>query len=102
MSNEFKPNGGANEKRMRFDSEIEPSSFDQWLTERYGKGTILKETISEYIVTLSFTGIGKTALWEVAEYDKRCRRVMVYAYASIEEAMESFFDSVQRSRSEGR
>ena len=68
---------------------------------KYGKGTILKETIGEYIVTLSFTAIGKTALWEVAEYDKRRRRVMVYAYASSEEGMESYFDSVQRLRREG-
>ena len=101
MSNEFSPDGRVSEKRVRFDSEIEPGSFDQWLTERYGKGTLLKETIGEYIVTLSFTGIGKTALWEVAEYDKRRRRGMVYAYASSEEAMESYFNSVQRSRSEG-
>ena len=70
MSNEFNADERASEKRMRFDSEIEPRYFDQWLTERYGKGTILKEAIGD-------------------------------AYASEEEAMESFFDSMQRSRSEG-
>lgn len=114
MSNEFSADEGANGKRMQcsrpdFDSEIEPRYFDEWLTERYGKSTILKETIGDDIVTLSFTGIGRTlkitdppAFWEVAEYNKRRRRVMVYAYASEEEASVSFFASVERSRSERR
>ena len=100
VSGEFPPSNAVETRRFG-KIVIEPGSFDQWLTERYGKGTILKETIGEYIVTLSFTGIAKTALWEVAEYDKRRRRVMVYTYASSEEGMESYFDSVQRLRREG-
>jgi hypothetical protein len=69
----------------------------------------LKETIGDWIVSLSFTGIGtvegdilKSAspdFWEVAEYNKRRRSVMVYTYASEEEARNSFFDSVERIQS---
>ena len=102
----------ANEKEQQFarlnlNAEVEPSSFDEWIIKRYGKGTILKETIGDWIVTLSFTGIGHIlestdppAFWEVAEYNKRSRRVNDYRYASEEEASESFFDSVERYRSE--
>ena len=91
--------------RPYLNAEVEPWSFDDWIIKRYGKGTILKETIGSWIVTLSFTGIvlertDPPAFWEVAEYNKRSRRVDAYRYASEKEASESFFDSVERYRSE--
>ena len=51
MSNEFSADERASGKRMRFDSEIEPRYFDglRKETEKNGKGTILKETIGDYI-----------------------------------------------------
>jgi len=113
MTERFIADEGANGKEMQFaplnfNAEVEPLSFDEWIAKRYGKGTILKESIGDWIVTLSFTGIGHIpkstdlpAYWEVAEYNKGCRRVNVYQYASEEEASESFFDSVERYRSEG-
>jgi hypothetical protein len=112
MSYKFSVDEVANEKELQFarlnlNAEVEPWSFDEWIIKRYGKGTILKETIGDWIVTLSFTGIGHflestdpPAFWEVAEYNKRSRRVNDYRYASEKEASESFFDSVERYRSE--
>ena len=114
MCNEFSADAGANEKEMQlarhnFSAKIEPWSFDEWITKRYGKGTILKETIGDWIVTLSFTGIGhipKTTdpppFWEVAKYNERYRRVTVYQYDSEKEATGSFFDSVERHWGERR
>jgi len=113
MSNEFRADQRANEGEMPFarldlNAEIEPCSFEEWITERYGKCIILKETIADWIVTLSFTGIGRSlestdspAFWEVAEYNKRRRRLNVYRFASEEEAAESFFGSMERYRSVG-
>ena len=112
MSYKFSADEGASQKeiqfaRVNFNAEVEPWSFDEWTIKRYGKGIILKETIGDWIVTLSFTGIGyilestdPPAFWEVAEYNKRRRRVNVYPYASEKEASESFFYSAERCRSE--
>ena len=112
MSCKFSADEGASQKeiqfaRVNFNAEVEPWSFDEWIIKRYGKGTILKETIGDWIVTLSFTGIGHIlestdppAFWEVAEYNRRRRRVNVYPNASEKEASESFFDSAERCRSE--
>jgi hypothetical protein len=94
--------------KINSNAEVEPCSFEQWITESGGKGTILKETVGDWIVTLSFTGIsasddflksGEPGFWEVCDYNKRRRTVMVYDYASEEEATISFFDSVKRIRS---
>jgi hypothetical protein len=111
MNDKFIADEGANEEGMQFaplnfNAEVEPLSFDEWIAKRYGKGIILKEPIGDWIVTLSFTGIGRVlkstdppAYWEVATYNKRRRRVNVCQYASEKEASESFFDSVERYRS---
>jgi hypothetical protein len=79
MNDEFSADEGQSEEgmqfaRLNFDAEIEPCFFDEWITKRYGNGTILKEAIGNWIVTLSFSGIGHILkstdpppLWEVAE-----------------------------------
>jgi hypothetical protein len=113
MNDEFSADEGQSEEgmqfaRLNFDAEIEPCFFDEWITKRYGNGTILKEAIGNWIVTLSFSGIGHILkstdpppLWEVAEYNKWRRRVTIHEYASEEEATGSFFDAVERYQSEG-
>ena len=63
MNNEFSASKSANEREMKFarinsDAEIENCSFEEWMTEVHGKGVIFKETIGDWIVTLSFMGIG--------------------------------------------
>jgi hypothetical protein len=79
------------------------------VSEVRGKGVILKETIGDWIVTLSFMGIGigddflktgRPGFWEVSEWNRRRRYGMAYDYGSEEDATESFFDSVDRYRSE--
>ena len=64
MNDKFIADEGANEEGMQFaplnfNAEVEPLSFDEWIAKRHGKGTILKEPIDDWIVTLSFTGIGR-------------------------------------------
>ena len=114
MNNEFSASKSANEREMEFarinsDAEIENCFFEEWMTEVRGKGVILKETIGDWIVTLSFMGIGigddflktgRPGFWEVSEWNRRRRYGMAYDYGSEEDATESFFDSVDRYRSE--
>ena len=114
MNNEFSASESANKREMKFarinsDAEIENCSFEEWMTEVRGKGVILKETIGDWIVTLSFMGIGigddflktgRPGFWEVSEWNRRRHYGMAYDYGSEENATESFFDSVDRYRSE--
>jgi hypothetical protein len=114
MNNEFSASESANEREMKFarinsDAEIENCSFEEWMTDVRGKGVILKETRGDWIVTLSFMGIGigddflktgRPEFWEVSEWNRRWRNGMAYDYGSEEDARESFFDSVDRCRSE--
>lgn len=74
------------------------------------KTGIAARTVRElWIVTLSFMGIGigddflktgRPGFWEVSEWNRRRRYGMAYDYGSEEDATESFFDSVDRYRSE--
>jgi hypothetical protein len=115
MNNEFSASKSANEREMKFarinsDAEIENCSFEEWMTEVRGKGFIFKETIGDWIVTLSFMGIGigddflktgRPGFWEVSEWNRRRRYGMAYDYGSEEDATESFFDSVVIGRKLG-
>lgn len=80
--------------RINSNGEIEPCSLEDW----WGSQTILKETIDEWTVTLSFTGM-LPDVWEVSEYNKRRHSVMVYNYPSEDGAIESFFGGLEQVKS---
>jgi hypothetical protein len=89
--------------RLNSAAEIESCSFDEWNADHRGKGTILHETAGDWIIELSFKGVGDDIsgppdFWEISECDQRHRRIIFSEYSSEDEATKSFWSAVERCK----